>query len=462
MKNLSLFFKIIFSTTLVTTVFMFIFSFENYDMLNKQLNLLENEKFISIAKTVEPVISINLSLGLESGYKNAIKQLFDANPEIIYVTISDHAMTPFYEQKREDGYGNIRQKEALFSLKVEMYDYLLKMPSGFITLYFTHSKYLSIIINQYNSFLIRMLFLFIGSILLLTLLVYISMKPLKNLTNMLRLYTPGDSMNIASMDGKNEVSVINNTAIEMIKKIEEELEKRLQFEKELSHKSRLESMGEMIDNIAHQWRQPLMNMNAILMTIDRAYELGTLDANCLESNIQEATNLTAHMSQTIEDFRSFFRKDKEMETVAINEVVTYSFNLLSSILKDITICFNKADEINISVYKNELIQVIISIISNAVDALQQQNIINKKIFVSIEEHQKEIDISIEDNAGGIASEHIHRIFEPYYSTKHKYGGSGLGLYICKMIVEGHMDSSLKVHNTEIGAKFTITLKKELS
>jgi len=483
---------------------MAIFSFKNFDMLYQQLDLLENEKFNSIAKTIEPVISINNSLGLQSANKNAIKQLFDANHEIVYVTIDDNIKHTFYEQKREDEYGNNHQKKNLFSLQVKMYDSLLNMPSGFFTLYFTHSEYLYTIINKYNAFFIDMLYLFIGSIVVLALLVYVSIKPLKNLTNILGLYMPGVKINILPMDGKNEVAVINNTAIEMLKKIDEythtleekvsqrtqdlndsnkkllhsqnnlqhlninlekkvedELEKRIKSEKELSHKSRLESMGEMIDNIAHQWRQPLMNINAIFMNIDRAYELGKLDTHYLESNIQEATNLTEHMSQTIEDFRSFFRKDKEMEIIDINAILTYSFSLLSSISKDITICFDRVDTQNILIYKNELIQVIISVISNAVDVLKQRDIQNKKIFVSMHEYLNVIDIIIEDNGGGIANEHIDRIFEPYYSTKHQYGGSGLGLYICKMIVEEHMDGTIKVHNTHQGAKFIISLKKGL-
>jgi len=261
------------------------------------------------------------------------------------------------------------------------------------------------------------------------------------------------------MEGKNEVAVINNATIEMLKKVEEELKKRMQSEKELSHKSRLESMGEMIDNIAHQWRQPLMNINAILLTIDRAYELGKLDEKYLEKTIKEATDLTGHMSQTIEDFRSFFRKDNETETVNINDILTYSLNLLSSVTKNIIVCFEKADEITLSLYKNELIQVIISILTNAVDILEQRNIPNKKIFLSVAEYPEEITIIIEDNGGGIADEHIHRIFEPYYSTKHHCGGSGLGLYICKMIIEEHMDGLIAVQNTHSGAQFTITLKK---
>lgn len=481
---------------------MAIFSFENYHTVHKQLDLLEDEKFSSIAKTVEPIISINYSLGLKNGYKNAIKQLFESNPEIIYVTLSDIKMHPFYEAARNDKSKTKYLKENLYSLKIEMHDTLLGTLPGFITIYYTHSQYLYTIIDHYNSFLIHMFYLFIGSIFLLTLLIYFSMKPLKNLTEILSSYMPGVQIGITYMDGRNEVAVINNATIGMLKKIdeytntledkvtqrtkdlnnsneilmktqsdlkrlnlnlekrvEEELEKRMKSEKELSHKSRLESMGEMIDNIAHQWRQPLMNINAILLNIDRAHELGKLDETCLENNIKEATNLTAHMSQTIEDFRSFFRKDKEMEAVNINDVITYSFNLLSSVIKDISICFDRGNDSTILVYKNELIQVMISILSNALDALEQQNISDKKVFVSLEERPNEITIIIEDNGGGIAHEHIDRIFEPYYSTKHQYGGSGLGLYICKMIIEEHMGGSIEVCNTNLGAKFIVTLNK---
>lgn len=457
MKNLSLYFKIIFSISVVTITFTAIFVFQNYHTVHQQLDLLEDEKFASIVKTVEPAISINYALGLESGYKNAIKQLFDANPEIIKVTLNDTAMKPFYEVTQKSV---INREETFKELKVEMHDTLLGIPSGYIIVHYTYSKFLSTLVDKYNSFLVRMLFLFIVSIVILTLMIRFSIKPLKELAKTLSSYMPGVKMNIAPMEGKNEVAIINNATIEMLKKVEEELQKRIKSEKELSHKSRLESMGEMIDNIAHQWRQPLMNLNAIYLNLDRTYELGKLDKVYLEKTIKESTDLTAHMSQTIEDFRNFFRKDNAKVRVDINDILTYSLKLLNSTFKDIAICFDKGENLTLLIYKNELIQVIISILTNAVDILEQRNIPNKKIFLSIGEYLDEITIIIEDNGGGIADEHIDRIFEPYYSTKHQYGGSGLGLYICKMIIEEHMNGSINVCNTPRGAQFTITLKKE--
>lgn len=459
MKNISLYFKIIFSISIVTIIFMGIFTFQNYHTVHQQLDLLEDEKFASVVKTVEPAISINYALGLESGYKNAIKQLFDTNPEIIKVTLSDTAMKPFYEaaQKSDD---NVEKPSKV--LKVEMHDTLLGTSSGYIIVHYTHSQFLNTLVDNYNSFQIRMLFLFIVSIVILTWMIRFSIKPLNELSKTLSSYTPGLKMNITPMEGKNEVAVINNATIEMLKKVEDELQKRMKSEKELSHKSRLESMGEMIDNIAHQWRQPLMNLNAIFLNLDRTYELGKLDEAYLKKTIQESTDLTAHMSQTIEDFRSFFRKDNEKDAVDINNILAYSLSLLNSTFKDVTICFDKKEEITLPVYKNELIQVIISILTNALDILEQRNIQKKKIFLSVAEYPDEISILIEDNGGGIADEYIDRIFEPYFSTKHQYGGSGLGLYICKMIIEEHMGGAINVYNTSTGAQFVIILKKELS
>lgn len=459
MKNLSLFFKIIFSISIVTITFMAIFTFQNYHTVHQQLDLLEDEKFASIVKTVEPAISVNYALGLESGYKNAVKQLFDTNPEIIKVTLSDITMKPFYEASQNSDKNTLEPSKEL---KVEMHDTLLGTSSGYISVRYTHSSFLHTLVYNYNSFLIRMLFLFIVSIVILTLMIRFSIKPLNELSKTLSSYTPGIKMNITPMEGKNEIAVINNATIEMLKKVEEELHKRMKSEKELSHKSRLESMGEMIDNIAHQWRQPLMNLNAIFLNLDRTYELGKLDEAYLQKTIKESTDLTAHMSQTIEDFRSFFRKDNEKEAADINNILVYSLKLLNSTLKDITVCFNKGKEITLLVYKNELIQVIISILTNAVDILEQRNIPNKKIFLSLAEYPELITIIIEDNGGGISDEHIDRIFEPYYSTKHQYGGSGLGLYICKMIIEEHMGGLIDINNTQIGAQFTITLKKAKS
>lgn len=459
MKNRSLFFKIIFSISVVTIVFMGIFTFQNYHTVHQQLDLLEDEKFASIIKTVEPAISVNYALGLESGYKNAIQQLLDTNPAIINVTLSDSAGNLFYEAVQK---GRTDTEKPFKVLRVEMHDTLLGISSGYITVRYTYSRFLSTLIDGYNSFLVHMSLLFIVCIAILIPMIHFALKPLKALSQTLHSYMPGIKMNISPMEGNNEVAIINNATIEMLKKVEEELQKRIKSEKELSHKSRLESMGVMIDNIAHQWRQPLMNLNAIFLNLDRTYELGKLDEAYLQKTIQESTDLTAHMSQTIEDFRKFFRKDNEKEIIDLNETVTYSLKLLHSILDGINVRFKSVEDSTLFIYKNEFIQVIISILTNSIEILNQRSITDKTIFIAIEETPDQIALIIEDNGGGIADEHIDRIFEPYFSTKHQYGGSGLGLYICKMIIEEHMGGIISAGNAPKGAQFIITLNKDLS
>ena len=503
MKNISLFLKIVLSYTVVMMTFMTIFIYQNYETVYKQMESFENKKFVSIAKTVEPVISINLSLGLKSGYIETLEQLISTHPEIMYITLSDKLKQTIYEKKQLNIDSDIFSKKHLHSYEIAIQDRLLNSTSAYMNIYYTHSIHLKTIVEKYKYFMLIVFVLFFISIFIFAILVYYAIRPLARLTKTLASYKPGAYLKMLPMQGKSEVSVINNTTVDMLDKIdeytktleskvsqrtqelnnanleltktknnlqqlnsklevkiEEELTIRMKFEKELAHKSHLASMGEMIDNIAHQWRQPLMNINSILINIDRAYEIGKLDEYYLEKKIKEAVNVTTHMSQTIEDFRHFFRKDKKLQNININKILQQSFELLSNVLEEITICFDTSNHFTIIGYKNELIQVIISMLTNAIDVLNQRDIKEKKIFLSIKDSEQDIKIIIEDNAGGINIKDIKRVFEPYYSTKHQYGGTGLGLYICKVIIEENMNGTIKVSNTDKGAQFIITLKKD--
>ncbi len=243
-------------------------------------------------------------------------------------------------------------------------------------------------------------------------------------------------------------------------RVQEELDKRLEQEQMLLHQCRLASMGEMIDSIAHQWRQPLMNINAILMNIDRAVEMKK-DEVFIESKIDEAASLTSHMSQTIEDFRDIFKIKKEMTKFYITDVIYDVKMLMKNSLKDIEVNFEKESNISIISYKSEFMQVIIILLNNALEILNAREIKDKRINILLKEFDKDIFLSIEDNAGGIDTSVIEQIFNPYFTTKNRSGGTGLGLYIAKIIIEHNMKGYINVRNSTNGAIFTIKIKKEM-
>jgi len=239
-------------------------------------------------------------------------------------------------------------------------------------------------------------------------------------------------------------------------KVSKEVQQRETQEQMLLQQCRLASMGEMIDSIAHQWRQPLMNINAILMNMERGIEIKENPKEYLETKMDEVITLTTHMSQTIEDFRALLKANKQKVHFFIGKSIRHALELFDGLLRDIDVQVTPVEKLTFYGYNNELIQVIIIILSNAIDVLNTHNIQSKQIAIEVKV-EKQLFISIEDNAGGIEEKYLQKIFDPYFTTKERNGGTGLGLYIAKIIIEQNMHGKLSVVNTKQGAKFTIQI-----
>lgn len=243
-------------------------------------------------------------------------------------------------------------------------------------------------------------------------------------------------------------------------RIKVEVSKRIEQEELLLRQARMASMGEMIDAIAHQWRQPLMNINAVMMNLDRGIETDR-DKEELKEKVLEVFALTSHMSHTIEDFRNLLKVEKEKGEFSLTEVINNVLTLLNNNLRDIEVSVDMEENIFVESYKSEFSQVIITLLSNASEVLHIKNIITKKIGIKVEQVKDEVYVHIEDNAGGIESKNLSKIFDPYFTTKKQNGGTGLGLYIAKIIIEHNMKGKLEVYNTEKGALFTIRVPKSI-
>ena len=251
----------------------------------------------------------------------------------------------------------------------------------------------------------------------------------------------------------NEFKLLND---ELHEKVLYEVEQRQEQEKMLLRQCRMANMGEMIDAIAHQWRQPLMNINAILMNIDILSEGEKNDQNILNHNLREIAQLTTHMSKTIEDFRSLYKDEKEKTTFSILAMIEDVLSLMKNNLMNIKVKI-EGNNIAIKSYKSELTQVIIILISNAIEALKyKKNIEDKQIHITITQNNEYIGINIEDNAGGISEESIDKVFDAYYTTKKQTGGTGLGLHIAQIIIRHTMHGDIGVTNTSKGAMFTLS------
>ena len=243
-------------------------------------------------------------------------------------------------------------------------------------------------------------------------------------------------------------------------KIQEEITQRTNQEKLLAQQSKLAAMGNMLGNIAHQWRQPISEVNAILMEIEATARYDTVKVDFLLKNISLCYEVTEHMSNTISDFQNFFKPSKEKENFNVHEVCTDAVSVIMSSLKfhNINLEFNINEDIEIYGYPREFAHAILNILSNAKDALVERKIKDPKITLTIKTGKQFTIIRIEDNAGGIKVDDIDTVFEPYFTTKHATQGTGIGLYMTKVIIENNMHGFVNVQNIDEGACFTIKIR----
>ena len=214
----------------------------------------------------------------------------------------------------------------------------------------------------------------------------------------------------------------------------------------LAQKTKLAAMGEMLENIAHQWRQPLSVIETASSSIEMYKEMDILNDKFLDEMVGTISTSAQHLSHTIEDFRDFFKPDKQQTVFNIKDSMQKTFNLLKLQLKakNITVV-QEIKEIQIKGFERELLQVLLNIINNAQDALEYVDK-ERYIFIEIYEENNNAVIKIKDNAGGIQKEIIERIFEPYFTTKHQSQGTGIGLYMSQEIISRHMKGVITVDN----------------
>ena len=223
----------------------------------------------------------------------------------------------------------------------------------------------------------------------------------------------------------------------------------------LIQRSKMAAMGEMIGNIAHQWRQPLSQISGLFFDIESAYDFKELDKEYLTKRVDEANDILEYMSRTIDDFRNFFNPNSIKEEFSIQEALTNAVKIVNSTLKyhNIQIDIQVKQDLKINGYKNEYAQAVVNIISNAKDILIERKIQNPLIKIYMKDDN---NLCIEDNAGGVNKEIIDKIFDPYFTTKFDYG-TGIGLYMTKLIIEEKMNGAIKVENSQSGAIFSIVV-----
>ena len=251
-----------------------------------------------------------------------------------------------------------------------------------------------------------------------------------------------------------DLAILNR---ELDNRVKKEIEKNKEQEQILMQKSKFIALGETISLIAHQWRQPISELSAIMLNIKLHHKLNKLDINMMDKKSNEVETLLEYMSKTIDDFRTFFKPNKIKQQFNLNDSIQRVLHITKPMLDESTIkTIQSIDkELYINSYQNEFEQVILNLITNSKDAIISDEIESPNITINIYKNDK-IYIEISDNANGIKQEIQNKIFEPYFTTKNEANGTGLGLYMSKIIIEKNMDGNIKVESSDKGSCFIIS------
>ncbi|MCK5111867.1 MAG: hybrid sensor histidine kinase/response regulator [Arcobacteraceae bacterium] len=289
-------------------------------------------------------------------------------------------------------------------------------------------------------------------------------KVIEKLQNKQELYEYKNYLEQKVKDKTKALESLNNN---LEQKVKEEISKNKYKDNLLSQQSKMAAMGEMIGNIAHQWRQPLTAISAASSGMQVQKECGVLTDEEFIKNCDVINKNVNHLSKTIDDFRDFIKGDRKQKIFNLKENIDTFLSLVESLCKsyNIDVVLNLQEDIQIDGFYNELTQCFMNIFNNAKDALKETKNKERLLFISTRIEDQNVIIKIKDNAGGIPENIISRIFEPYFTTKHKSQGTGLGLHMTYSFIVDGMNGTIKVNNVEFqyknkkytGAEFKIIL-----
>ena len=256
---------------------------------------------------------------------------------------------------------------------------------------------------------------------------------------------------------KTEALQLLNETLEL--RVKEEISKNEEKQKVMFWQSRLASLGEMLANIAHQWRQPLTELNLTVFSMKKA-SLKSDDTE-VQKFYDDSKKIIKNMSNTIDDFTNFFKPDKEKQPFNIKESVDEALQILEQLLKqEMVLVIREFEDVEVLGVSNELTQVIINLLKNSIDAFVLNSVLIREISIKIRVDFDAAIIEVKDNAGGIKEKSIYKIFEPYFTTKHTSQGTGLGLFMSKMICEQGLSGSLDVNSKKGTTTFRIKIPLE--
>ena len=467
--------KITFAKRIVLTVSMaFVITFgivyfvviDNY---KKSILTEEHDKIEFLLNTISPLVAINMDFGLMNNIKDTFNNTVKIHTQIVKIELLN------LDNKSLVKIGNINSNDKIMRTQKILQD-ASGNDLGSIVIFYSNQHYIVSVENFQNMLIYIFIFILFFLIIFSKYLVYL-FKPLSIISFELSKYDLENhrQLGLNYKTTTDEFSIINNTIVSMMNKIEAhtatlettveiEVSKNIKREILLFEQAKMAQMGEMIGNIAHQWRQPLSLISIVASGTLMSSQYDQLDEKTLSNNMNLIMKHTTYLSDTIEIFKNFIKDKKELKELVVQECIGQALSIVDGTLKDNDIEVKKSyvdlDPILLNLISGELSQVIINIMNNAKDILIENEIEDRWIELCIEETSEEVIITIEDNAGGVPENIITKIFNPYFTTKHESQGTGLGLHMSYRIITESLKGLLSVINTKNGAKFNIKLPKQ--
>jgi len=476
--KLKIFLNILFFFSVMITINMLYDISESKNQLNKYLYNLNH----SSAKLLKNNIQSDM-YGLNyTNIKNTIDTFDNSYFKNIYI-LNKNGYIFAQRNRREITFNkhgsfdalikNEKQNQFLYFLPIDFSNKII----GYIIIENSHELIKEIIHSKENKILKIFFIMLFVTIIFSSILSFVITRPIFTIINKINSINKNDHLTFNNTS-KDEFAYLSKVIEENHNKVQsmnEQLEETVQIEvkknKEkdfkLFEQTKMASLGEMIGNIAHQWRQPLSIITTAATGMSTHKKLGILEDEFFNNSCETINKNAQYLSQTIDDFKNFIKGDRIKIIFNLTNEINSLLELLKGMLKDnnINIVLDIKNEIYINGYKNELIQALINIVNNSKDALLDSSIENKYIFISTLEVEGKVIILLKDNGGGVPEDIISKIFEPYFTTKHQSQGTGLGLHMTyNLIVEG-MKGTIDVKNVKYiynnneysGAEFSISI-----
>jgi signal transduction histidine kinase len=458
--------KIIKSLFLFLTLFLLAIVFMNYNLTKKNYDKIEQEKIDIILNSIKYPLAVNISFEFKDAVDETLNNLVQ-NKDIILVklkTLRDDKEKEFFDTSRKTI--DINSNNS-FSKTIQVVDPHSKEPLANLTLIYSKEHFYELI-NEYSLWMGFIVLIYSIASLFFIRLISILIKPLDNIAHKMGNFDPSNPQKIEiSSDNKDEISMICESSNKMIDTIDKYINEMETKNNLIFEQSKMASMGEMIGNIAHQWRQPLSVISTGATGMKMQKQFDALSDESFNKTCDVINENAQYLSRTIDDFRNFIKGEREKVVFNLNKAIDSFINLVQGPIKNnsIEVVFDLEKDLAIYGYENELIQCLINIFNNSKDVLKDIDEKGKYIFITTQSYNEHIVINIRDNGGGIAKDILPKIFEPYFTTKHKSQGTGLGLHMTYNLIVDGMNGTLEAANVSykydgkdyIGAEFTIVL-----